>query len=117
MWRIRTHRLGIDRGTKILFSDFQHDGEMWAGDGDREHRQSVTFAEPFLTAPSVMVGMSMWDADHTVNQRMDLSAENVTPDGFDLVFRTWGDSRIARVRADWQALGEVAHEDDWELEL
>lgn len=100
----------------MLFSDFQHDGEMWSGDGDREHRVPVEFSDPFLSAPAVMVSISLWDADHTTNQRMDLSAEKVTPKGFDLVFRTWGDTRVARVRADWMALGEVAHEDDWELD-
>jgi len=57
----------------------------------------------------------MWDIDHTTNQRMDIAAENITEAGFDLVFWTWGDTRIARVRADWLALGEVQHEDDWEL--
>jgi hypothetical protein len=31
------------------------------------------------------------------------------------VFRTWGDSRVARIRADWMAIGEVSGEDDWEM--
>jgi hypothetical protein len=115
MWRIRTHRMGIDQGSQMLFSDFQHDGEMWSGEGPREQRTAVAFSEPFLKAPAVMVAMSMWDANHSTNQRMDLSAEKVTPEGFELVFRTWGDTRIARVRADWMALGEVQHEDDWDL--
>ena len=40
----------------------------------------------------------------------------MTETGFEIVFRTWGDTRVARVRADWLALGEVADEDDaWEL--
>lgn len=115
MWRIRTHRMGIDRGSQVLFSDFQHDGDMWTGDGERAMAHAVTFSEPFLTAPAVQVGLSMWDSDHTANQRMDITAENVTPKGFSLTFRTWGDSRIARVRADWIAFGEVAHEDDWDM--
>ncbi len=115
MWRIRTHRMGIDQGTLVLFSDFQHDGEMWTGDGPREFRQEVRFSGPFLSPPAVQVSMSMWDVDHTANQRVDLTAEKITPVAFDLVFRTWGDTRVARVRADWLALGEVEHEDDWTL--
>ena len=115
MWRIRTHRMGINRGSQVLFSDFQHDGEMWTGSGERALRTEVRFSEAFRDAPAVQVGMSMWDSDHTANQRMDITAENVTATGFELVFRTWGDSRIARVRADWLAIGEVTHEDDWDL--
>ncbi|GKY86985.1 H-type lectin domain-containing protein [Sinisalibacter aestuarii] len=115
MWKIRTHRMGIDQGSQVLFSDYKHNGRMWSGEGEREFRMAVDFSEPFLTAPAVKVSLSMWDVDHSTNQRMDISAENVGADGFDLVFRTWGDSRIARVRADWIALGEVPHEDDWEL--
>ncbi|RME14637.1 MAG: hypothetical protein D6801_08895 [Alphaproteobacteria bacterium] len=115
MWKIRTHRMGIDRGSLLLFSDFQDNGPMWTGQGEREARRAVAFSEPFLSAPVVQVGISMWDADSGRNPRMDIMAENVTPAGFDIVFRTWGDSRIARVRADWLALGEVAHEDDWEI--
>jgi hypothetical protein len=115
MWRIRTHRLGIDQGSKVLFSDFENDGKMWAGEGTREHREVVRFSNPFLSAPMVQIGMSMWDAHQGANQRMDIAAENVTVDGFEIVFRTWGDSKIARVRADWMALGEVQHEEDWDL--
>ena len=59
--------------------------------------------------------MSMWDIDGDTNQRADLRAEAITPTGFDLVFRTWGDSRVARIRADWMALGEIAGDDDWQL--
>lgn len=117
MWRIRTHRLGIDQGSRVLFSDFQHDGAMWAGDGEREVRGWVEFSEPFLTAPAVTVGLSMWDVDNGANQRMDVTAEDVTEDGFAIVFRTWGDTKVARVRADWMALGEVTHEDDWNLSM
>ena len=39
--------------------------------------------------------------------RADLTAENVSEKGFHLVFRTWGDTRVARVRADWLAIGAV----------
>ncbi len=115
MWRIRTHRLGIDRGSTVLFSDFEHGGQMWAGEGAREVRADVAFSEPFVTAPIVHVGMSMWDSDGSINQRMDIAAENVTPGGFEIVFRTWGDSKVARARADWVAMGEVSHEEDWNV--
>lgn len=89
---------------------------MWIGAGPREARKPVTFQAPFLTAPVVHVGLGMWDSDGKSNQRMDLSAEAVLATGFDLVFRTWGDSRVARVRADWIAIGEVRGADDWDID-
>jgi len=115
MRRIRTHRLGVDQGSLVLFSDFQHDGKMWTGEGEREAREKIVFSEPFVRPPVVTVGMSMWDADHTANQRMDITTGKITRKGFEIVFRTWGDTRIARVRADWIALGEVSDDDDWEV--
>ncbi|WP_300513596.1 H-type lectin domain-containing protein [Aliiroseovarius sp.] len=117
MRRIRTHRLGVDQGSQVLFSDFEHDGEMWTGEGPREFRMAVQFSdEGFTDAPMVQVGMSMWDLDQKTNQRVDIAAENITVKGFEIVFRTWGDTRVARVRADWIAMGEVEDEDDWSLD-
>lgn len=114
MWRIRTHRMGIDRGSKVLFSDFVTDGAMWTGEGDREIRMLIKFSESFVTPPAVMVGMSMWDIDAATNSRIDISSENVTEKDFEIVFSTWGDTKVARIRADWTAFGEVADDEDWE---
>ena len=103
------------QGTKILFTDFADDGVMWAGHGPREVRQVLAFSEPFAEAPSVMISISMWDMDHNVNSRADISAENITASGFQIVFRTWADTRVARIRADWMAIGPARDEDDWEI--
>ena len=115
MKRFERHLVGISQGSRVLFSDFADDGPMWTGTGPREHRTAVSFDEPYTDAPIVHVAMSMWDIDHKTNHRMDLSAENVTADGFDLVFRTWGDSRVARVRASWLVIGELRSAEDWDL--
>ncbi|PID35978.1 MAG: hypothetical protein CR993_07375 [Rhodobacterales bacterium] len=116
MRRFLTHRLGIDQGSHVLFSDFQHDGLMWTGEGEREFREAIRFREPFFAVPMVQVGISMWDVDGSTNQRIDISADKITRTGFQIVFRTWGDTRVARVRADWMALGEVPNEDDWDVD-
>ncbi|MEL7166263.1 MAG: H-type lectin domain-containing protein [Pseudomonadota bacterium] len=115
MKRLRNHLIGVDQGDVILFSDFEDGGEMWTGRGQRERRRRIAFAEPFRAAPSVQVSISMWDVDTETPLRADISAETVTPDGFDLVFRTWGDTRVARVRASWMALGEMRQADEWDL--
>jgi hypothetical protein len=76
----------------------------------------VEFAEPFRSVPVVQVSISMWDMDRRTNQRADISAEMVNPEGFVIVFRTWSDTRVARIRADWLAIGELSAEEDWNVE-
>lgn len=115
MKRLRSALVGIDEGSLTLFSDFQDDGPMWSGSGPREARVQVAFSGPFRDVPSVQVAMSMWDTDGETNQRADLRAEAITRTGFEIAFRTWGDSRVARIRADWMAIGEVSGEEDWDL--
>ena len=116
MKRISAHQLGIEQGTRVLFSDYADGGQMWTGSGERESRHIVSFNQAFTAPPSVLVGIAMWDIDHRHNARADLTAENITATGFHLVFRTWGDTRVARVRADWTALGPLRDEDDWDVE-
>lgn len=116
MKRIVSGQVGIQQGTRILFSDFATSGPMWTGHGDREIRSQVLLAEGFREAPAVMVGISLWDMDHQTNMRADVQAEHVTAKSFDIVFRTWGDTRIARIRVDWTAIGPMKDDDDWDVE-
>ena len=115
MKRFNSSSIGVDQGSTILFSDFEDGGKMWTGNGAREVRVAVVFAEPFRAAPAVMVGVSMWDLDQKTNQRSDISADRITATGFDIVFKTWSDTRVARIRADWTAVGAVSDEDDWDI--
>ncbi|WP_223422774.1 H-type lectin domain-containing protein [Tateyamaria pelophila] len=115
MKRLRNHLIGIDQGNIVLFSDFENGGDMWTGRGPRDRRKHIAFSEPFRTVPTVHVGITMWDVDNETPLRADVAAEDVAPDGFQLVFRTWGDTRVARVRITWMALGELRQVDDWDL--
>lgn len=116
MKRLSNPRTGIDQGETEVFSDFQHGGGMWTGEGPRERRKAVQFGAAFASPPAVQVSMSLWDMDTSAAIRAVLLAENVTETGFDVVFRTWGDSRVARVRASWLAVGELPFDDDWEVD-
>jgi hypothetical protein len=107
--------VGVEQGSTILFNDFAHDGAMWTGSGPREARQAQIFKEPFLDVPVVTVGISMWDIDHKTNSRVDISAESITVNGFEIVFRTWGDTHVARIRADWMAMGQTRDDEDWDV--
>ncbi|MGL6211511.1 MAG: H-type lectin domain-containing protein [Paracoccaceae bacterium] len=115
MKRITSGTFGVQQGSRILFSDFADDGVMWTGSGPRESRHVVRFKEKFTEVPAVHVSISMWDIDNKHNARADVSAEHITEKDFHLVFRTWGDTRVARIRADWMAIGAVKDPEDWDL--
>ena len=88
---------------------------IFAQEGVKKVEDVIKFKEAFSAVPSVMVSMSMWDTDNKHNARVDLSAEGITVAGFQLVFRTWGDTRVARVRADWMAIGAANSDDNWDV--
>ena len=116
MKRYQSNSVAVDQGSHVLFSDFSDNGPMWSEEGPREAVTHVDFAAAFFEPPMVHVSISMWDTDGDTNQRADLRAENITRAGFDLVFRTWGDSRVARIRADWMAIGQLPDDDLWEVD-
>ena len=103
----------IDQGDEVLFADFADGGAMWTGTGARERRKTIRFATAFKDVPMVHVGLSLWDMDNATNPRVDLFTDHVTRERFDIVFRTWSDTRVARVRARWMAIGAAFHDDDW----
>lgn len=115
MRRFASQSLGVAQGDVMVFSEFEDGGAMWTGHGSRERRRTITFSEPYKSRPVVQVGLSMLDADSSVNLRYECTAERITPEGFDLVFKTWSDSRIARVRLTWIAFGALGFADDWDV--
>jgi len=116
MKRLNNHLIGVDQGDVPLFADFEDGGEMWTGTGPRERRKPVRFSARFRASPAVQLSISLLDADTHAAIRMDLTAENITPEGFDIVVRTWLDTRIARMRVSWMAIGALPHEDDWDID-
>ena len=115
MKKIAAQTIGIAQDDVVLFEDFEDGGEMWTGTGHRERVKPIRFGEAFRQVPAVQCSLTLWDVDAATNVRADVEAENVTKEGFDLVFRTWGDTKVARVRIGWIAIGSVGNEDDWEL--
>ena len=115
MKRFESHTIGIDQGDVILFSDFEDNGAMWKGEGPRAARRTIQFSEAFQDLPSVNLQLSMIDMSNDAYIRADLHSEDVSTTGFDIVFRTWGDTRVARIRVAWQAIGPLANEDTWDL--
>lgn len=114
MRRFGHFAVGVEQGSVEMFSAFESGGPMWTGQGPRLEVQRVHFDESFVEPPVVHVALSMWDIDRNANQRADIQAAHVTPQGFELQFRTWGDTRVARVRANWLAIGPTRYEDDFD---
>lgn len=115
MRKIDSHLVGIDQGDVVLFSDFEHDGEMWTGEGARKISVPVSFSESYDDTPAVTVSISMWDMSNVAFARADVQAEDISKTGFNIVFRTWGDTKVARVRVAWQSIGSVGSEDTWDI--
>lgn len=115
MKKLNSHRIGIDSGLVHGFSDFANDGEMWSGNGKRIRCVDVIYSEPFLNPPVIQLGFAMWDISNAANMRVELSVENVASTGFTAVFHTWGDTKIARLRANWLAIGEVETDEVWDV--
>jgi len=115
MRRFDKGMIGVDHGEVVLFSDFEDDGQMWRGDGPRQSRAQVLFSKAYETPPHVQVSMSMWDISNNTNIRADVQAQDITEAGFTIVFRTWADTQVARVRVAWTSFGELPHDDGWEL--
>lgn len=97
----------IITATGEIFNHVDTNDYMWSGEGDREVRIPVVFAAPFQKPPHVTLGLTGIDSSRAQNLRFDLRAEEVTREGFTLVFVTWSDTRIARANACWTAIGSA----------
>jgi hypothetical protein len=106
----------VAHGAVVLFSAFEDGGQMWTGLGQRVERHKVRFDEPFVEPPVVHLSLTMWDVAHDANQRLDVQPAEITTTGFVIEFRTWEDTRVARVRASWMAIGPVRHLDDFDAD-
>lgn len=115
MMQLLSHYIGVAQGDDVIFSDYSDGGDMWTGEGPRERIRKILFKSPFKAPPLVHVSLTMWDIDSAGNARADVVAEKITRTGFKLVFRTWADTRVARARIGWMAIGEVVPEEDWEV--
>ena len=97
--------LAVDNGVVQMFDHIEAEGPMWSGSGKRWARMVVRFTRPFLAPPTVQLSIAMIDADSGRNLRLDLSTEDLGPDGFTAVAHTWNDTRIGRLQLNWTAIG------------
>lgn len=106
----------VDQGEVVPFSHFETGGAMWTGEGPREIRVPVRFGASFAAPPALQLGVTMWDVSNVAAMRLDIGSEEVGRDGFTLRVSSWGDSRIARLRIGWFAIGARPDEDLWQID-
>jgi hypothetical protein len=88
-----------------LFNHVDTNDFMWSGDGARHVRVELTFDIPFAAPPAVTAALSGIDSSQSENLRFNIRCEDITADGFTLVFDTWDNTRIARACVAWTAQG------------
>ena len=115
MQKLYSSVTGIAQGTELLFSDHENDGPMWAGEGPREVVLKVDYGGRFKERPAVFVSLAMIDGAHWTNQRIELKAQAISRSSFEIHFKTWADTKIARAAASWMAIGDAAGEGDWDV--
>lgn len=79
---------------------------MWSGNGNRTLEVKVGFERAFASVPIVTLSFCGLDAAHDQNLRCQLSAEQISINGFTIRFFTWSDTHIARASVTWFAIGK-----------
>jgi hypothetical protein len=97
--------LYIQTGEKYNGSQPNSDWSLHIGSGERTYTTAVQFDSPFQVPPKVLVALRGQDVDGTKNNRITVTATNITVDGFNLVYTTWSDSIIYNIWATWIAIG------------
>jgi H-type lectin domain. len=92
---------GVNVSDTYLFPDWILD----EGTGVRDFRTRITFSSAFSTPPIVTVSISSFDIWSGSNPRLQVHVENVTVEGFDLVYHTWADTIVYGASASWIAYG------------
>lgn len=76
---------------------------LYEGTGYRAYTQTVTFTHSFVGTPRVVANLGHIHVDRTTNPLIGVTAENITQNGFDLVFYTWNDAKVFGAVARWIA--------------
>ena len=67
----------------------------------------VQFDTPFSNIPIVHVGLSGFDIDNRDSARISVHTATVTSNAFDLVIKTWHNTRVYKAEISWIALGQA----------
>ena len=74
--------------------------------GDRSVTIEVAFDKPFDKKPTILLTVTLLDADTKTNIRYSVEATSISRDGFTLKISTWSDSKISGIGGNWVAYSE-----------
>ena len=77
----------------------------------RSFQKRIVFDPPFSNIPEVIVGISRLNVADATNPKIQISAENLSSEGFDLVFATWHNSEFHSLEANWLAFGKQSQDE------
>jgi hypothetical protein len=72
--------------------------------GDRTYSIEVNFAKGFDVKPSIILSVSLLEADKDTNVRYDVVAKSISRDGFMITIKTWSDTKIYTIGGSWLAV-------------
>jgi hypothetical protein len=75
------------------------------GTGERKFSTHVNFPEPYQEPPVVVLSLSGLDVLNNANNRVTVKPINITQKGFDVEYKTWGDTKIQSVFLNWTSFG------------
>jgi hypothetical protein len=73
----------------------------------RTFAHRVQFDTPFSNTPLVHVGLLGFDIDNRDSARINVHTEAITSSTFDIVIKTWRNTRVYNVQISWIALGQA----------
>jgi len=97
--------------TGMVHNDYNQDAGNWnlhvaQPPGVRYFLQHVDFQQPFteMQPPIVLVMLSSVDSDKDTNERVAVTAEDITNYGFNVRYTSWWDTRLYGVSVTWIAI-------------
>jgi hypothetical protein len=88
----------FDSGNDPSFADYNREP------GERSCVRHVNFEKPFENMPEVAVNINRLDCGMNRNTRVSANPVNITKSGFDLKYKTWGDSVTYAIGVNWMAI-------------
>lgn len=68
----------------------------------------IKFKQNFSKAPQIFMGITKMDIAGAHDARLRLTVNNLSNDGFDWAFETWGDTVIYELRVTYLAIGDYS---------
>ena len=89
------------------FTANYHDAkwQLLTGKGDRPFERRIDFPKSFKEPPIVAVSLVGLDVDKGANLRVSVEAHETDRNGFTIYFKTWSDTKVYGLSAQWIAYG------------